>query len=108
MNKIPRVVCVEPHSLINENNLGRFGEVVYLFDDMNIRPSIWTEKYEDATLSRLDEIDYNPAKDFIVITAHMVPLIKVVAVICSEWGYLRGLFFHAKRDTYTIMRVGER
>ena len=85
-----------------------YGTIQTLFTSNVKRPSIWTDAYSDAILARLREVQFDPDKDFIIISGPLIGLTILAAAISYEYGSFRGLAFNAHDDVrnYEVITLG--
>lgn len=101
---MPRVFVAErvQHDI---NAATAFGEILYLLPD-NHRATWKTTELTEFFIARLDELQYDPATDHIVIVGNNILLATLVAAIACEWGEFKTLCYHAVRQQYTERTMG--
>lgn len=108
---MPICILVEP--ILNRVNgidtLKEFGEVRYLFDGKEKRPSVFkTESFSDEMHSRIKHLAYNPLTDFIVIAGSLNTVTQLVALAInlSSDGCVKGLMFSPQCQAYVAVDLG--
>lgn len=94
-----RVFILEP---VNKDlsRAEEYGEIVYVFGEHALRPSIWeTGDYLLAVQRRLEELDFN-ANDYFAAVGPTVPLLTVTTLLANLCAEFRMLFWHAQVQEY--------
>ena len=95
-----RVFVFEPTSK-DLGSASNFGKLEYMFDNDERRPSIWeVDQLLDAIDARLDELDFNPEKDFILGAGATMPLMVIMHLLCCKYVTYKVLFWHASVSEY--------
>lgn len=95
-----RVIVLEPVTK-DIRSAEHFGEIVYLFDKDDPRPSIWdTPEYLLAVQERLEKIEFNGEQDYFAAAGALLALVSVTTLLSQLYPSFRVLFFHAQIQEY--------
>lgn len=104
-----RVFVLEDQNSVDISKARIFGEEVYLFSkNEEDRPNVWTERFCDECVERLEQQNYNPEIDYLLIVGHMPPIIILVATIIRNWGEcesVKALFWTKQAQNYLLMEL---
>jgi hypothetical protein len=75
-----------------------FGDRLYLFPSK--QNPLKLQDLVEATLDRLDEIDYEPDDDYICTTGSMLGVMIFMMTIVAGYGKCKMLMFDARSATY--------
>lgn len=115
--KKSRVFVLEITQNVDITAAFEYGGIVPLFkatseseSASNNKPSQWqTSKFMDEIVCRLEEHDYKPEIDFILIAGHMIPVVILVSAIIREWiddtKYVQALFWSSKFKRYIARKL---
>ena len=106
MTKTSRAFVLEPCSRLDVSPASKFGEIEYIFQKNDGRPSIWTEEFAQAAMKKLKACGYDPAIDFIIIAGRIIPMIKLIAALAAEYQNVRVLFHDAIERDYVHQTIG--
>lgn len=101
-----RCFVIEPVRNVDINAADKFGNIVVLFPAGVSRPSIWEESYVAAVLKKLASYSYDPDTDYLVIAGPVVPLVKVIGMLCSTYSKIRALCWSASERDYILQEIG--
>ena len=96
-----------PHDNIDVRPAQQFGDIKYIFDAHESRPSIWDQQLLNDAISALQQYDYDPDKDYILAAGAMVPLIMFVAAVCDVWECPKVLYWDMRHRCYVERRLGK-
>lgn len=99
-----RVIAIEPCNF-DLTPAMVFGEVVFLFERTGERTSIWSEDFSSCVLDKLEEINYDPDIDFIVVSGAIVTLSLAIAVIAADYGVIKLLLYHSAEAGYVSRKI---
>lgn len=102
----PRAFVLEPCRRIDVSRASKYGEILYIFERNDGRPSIWTDEFVIEAIERLKNTRYDPARDYFILAGSIVPLAKVVAALAAEYGHVRALAFSATDRDYIQQELG--
>lgn len=94
-----RVFMLMPHDK-NLSDARRFGELVMLYDKRESRPSIWDPAFLLEALDRLQDYQYDPERDFVLLAGHMVPTVLFCCAIVQRWPKTRALCYDMISGSY--------
>lgn len=95
-----RVIVYEPTNL-NIDKVFQFGDVVYMFDEAESRPSIWeTSEFVDACERRLEELKFDPKVDSFAVVGSSVPLTAITSLMSRKYKEFKVLFWHSSVRDY--------
>ena len=114
--KKSRVFVLEITQNVDITAAFEYGGIVPLFkatsesEISNNKPSQWqTSKFMDEIIGRLEEHEYIPEVDFILIAGHMIPVVILVSAIIREWvddaKYVQALFWSSKFKRYIARKL---
>lgn len=92
MTTTSRVFVLEPCSL-DISRAARFGEIVYIFRKGMRRRSIWDDEFKQEVMGALDENEYDPKKDYLLVAGHMVPLVLFISAALRHYTGINVLFY---------------
>lgn len=98
-----RCFAVEPlrSSSIDISAAREFGDIRYLFENGEKRPSVYaTEKYSSELIRRLKDRKYNPEIDLIVLVGSLIPVTLLVAQLTKEFGSVPVLMYDTHERKY--------
>ena len=81
-----------------------YGDLVYIFE--NSRVSIWDREFSQSIVDELFVLGFDPTRDYLVMTGHIVPLVLAVAAAVTAWGTIKLLLWSASERHYTEREVG--
>lgn len=102
-----RAILIEPTTRVDVSAAQRYGEIVYIFEKNESRPSIWTEEFVQVAMIRLEQMNYDPKADTIIIAGAIVPLIKLIGCLTANFGRIRVLCHSAIERDYTLQEIGQ-
>lgn len=95
-----RVIVYEPTNLDIEK-AHKFGNIEYMFNESDSRPSIWeTEEFVEACSRRLDELKFDPNVDSFVVAGASVPLTAITSLMSRKYKEFKVLFWHSSVRDY--------
>jgi hypothetical protein len=83
----------------------RFGTVVSLFGKAGSMSIMHTDKIVKETLKRLDDLEYDHEKDYIVMTGDTVLLSMVIGIVLSHYGSALLLIYSSTNASYRPRRI---
>lgn len=83
----------------------RHGDVKYVFDQNEEKPSIWSATYYEHALAKMANQDYDPDLDYLVAAGSQVPLLLLVAHLVARFGQVNLLLFDSTTSEYVHKRV---
>lgn len=86
----------------------RFGEVLYLYQHKERRPSVFSHALLKDVFSRMEEAEYDPDIDFVVVTGNMAMVTLVVTSLVARDGTVNLLLFDSAQEEYVQRTVCER
>lgn len=102
-----RVIIIEEPRL-DVSSAARHGALTTLFERSERKPPVFSSRYSDEVMSRLDMIAYDPALDVILLTGSIVALVAVTARLAARYGHVRVLAYSATTEEYVPIELGER
>ena len=101
-----RVFMIMPHR-DDVSRATRFGELTFIYDEHDRRPSIFEAAFIEEALARLDRHQFDPAEDYLLITGNMIPVVLIAAALAHECETPpRGLFWDKVAGEYQPMTLG--
>lgn len=99
-----RVFALEP-TTHNVSDALRFGEIVYLYDLEERRPSMWTNSFLEDCMQRMEANGFSQDHDFILASgSHTLVLIWVTHLV-STLDTVHLLLFDSKQEEYVHRMV---
>lgn len=102
----PRVFMLMPHDK-NVRASRRFGELVVVFDKQESRPSIWDPSFLLEALDRMQDYQFDPQRDYILVVGSMVPVVMWCAAAFHRWPGTRILCFDIASGDYVARTLGD-
>lgn len=103
----PRCFLIEPVKL-DIRDARTYGEIVLLFNENDRRPSIFsTESFLKAVQRRLEEENYDPLIDYILIAGPMVTVVVTAAEMAAAYGRIKVLMFNSNENQYIERSIGQ-
>ena len=82
-----------------------FGEIIYLFEVCDTRPSIWdTHSFKRALHKQLIAYNFDPTKDLLLAAGATIPLLVAMNLLSTSYPEFSVLFWHAGTQEY-VCRV---
>jgi hypothetical protein len=104
--KKPRVFMLMPYKL-DVSKATEYGEIKMVFDGVQKKPSIWSPEFVKEVLDRLEDMEYDPSTDYILIVGSMVSLVRAVTAIVSSCTVPpKGLFYDVVSGKYVPLTMG--
>jgi hypothetical protein len=100
-----RVLILEP-TIQDVGPASEHGEPVMLFSHQRAHPPVFSPGFHHAVMRRLEELEYDPESDLVVLTGATVAVAVLVAAIASSRGHLRVLVWDVKAGRYVEMSLG--
>lgn len=97
--KRARVVLVEETNK-DLGNAHIYGDVTVLMPKASHRPSIWEQEFIRHIEKRLNEIDFNPELDYLLVAGSQISTSTVIASLASKYSSFKVLFWHASIKEY--------
>lgn len=104
MNPRPILVMQDQRQKCIDEQLASFGDAHYLFEYRNRPRAFEAQRCIETMISRLQEINFNPDKDFIVMTGQLIYVSLLLTAAISSYSKLHILIFDAANERY-VMRV---
>ncbi|KKN77770.1 hypothetical protein LCGC14_0357440 [marine sediment metagenome] len=101
-----RVFILEPVKF-SLQGVESFGELLYVFGKGSRRCSVFDQHFGEVVIEQLETYDYDPGKDFLLVTGKVVALSVSVASIAAAYGQIRLLLFSANLQKYIPRTIGE-
>jgi len=97
-----KVFLVErPRGTIDLSTTEKYGEIVYIFDHNERRPSLFdVNQFMGAVLQKLKELEYKPEMDYICVTGGMIPVCLMIAALAYEGTEMNLLLYSATESKY--------
>lgn len=102
--KVPRCILLEGVKQ-DISDAEDFGEIVYLFDHGESRPSLFSEEFLTRLSERFEEIHFDPLVDYFVLTGYQLSLVAAVHVLTIDYGRFNTLAFHAPTHGYCELQM---
>lgn len=107
-----RVFLLETAQNVDVTSAMEYGPLIPLFkrEQTNDKPSIWGEEFIDEFIYRLEQQNYNPEVDYLLIAGHMVPIAIWVASVTKEWDearFVQLLLWSSGYGRYVVKKIGE-
>lgn len=105
MAKRPRCFLVM-RSTKDVSGAEKHGDIVLLFPDNERRPSFWNSDFIELALAKLEQYEYDPGFDYLLMAGNVVPISLVAAAVAreSEVGP-QFLFFDAAQQGYVAVAL---
>jgi hypothetical protein len=99
----PRVFLLEELRPASMSNAGDYGDIVFIFPRSTRPCSIFSEKFTDEILDRLEAYRYDPAIDFYCFSGIMSACAIAIVAIATEYGEFKCLLYDGRRYTDKIL-----
>jgi hypothetical protein len=83
------------------------GPVTYVFDENTRRAGVFDPGFQVEVVRKLEQADFDPARDRLVVAGRIVPYSVALAAIVSRWGPVWALLFDSRERRYVALRIGE-
>lgn len=83
----------------------RHGDVKYVFDPNEEKPSIWSVTYYEHAVNKMLAQEFDPDIDYLVAAGSQVPLLLLVATLVARFGQINLLLFDSTTSEYIHKRV---
>jgi len=117
--KVGRVFMLEQSQNVDVKPAFEYGPIIPLFKSTNgvgnstaqikkktDRPSMWdTEEFREEILKRLEQWDYDPEKDYLLIAGHTIPIVIFIATVVAEWENVQVLFWSSGYEKYVVRKL---
>lgn len=94
----PRVFAVQAQEKFDISKAAAYGEITYLCHDLN---ALDTKDSVRRITARLTDMNYNPHKDFILMTGKLLECSFLLAIAAKLSQAVRILVYEAKTSDYT-------
>lgn len=84
-----------------------YGEIRTLISRDMSPPSLWASHWQDYVMAKLHDENFDPARDYIVVSGRMLIITMVSCTVAAKYGYVRLLCFDAPRKDYIPITIGE-
>lgn len=101
----PRVFILQPGNK-DFSGADKFGDVAYIYDKNEPRPSIWDENFVREALDRLVDADYQPRHDYVMLAGHMVPIVLFCCALCNAYPAPKVLCYDIVSGNYVTRSLG--
>jgi len=88
-------------------NAEDYGELLYVFSPNSQRCSIWDREFGECVIDRLEENDYDPREDYLLVAGKIVSLSIVVASVAAAYGEIALLLFSSNLQRYVPRTIGD-
>lgn len=107
--KPPMTILIEQSRKHNGvDKLERFGDVMYLFAEEERRPPIFdVATYSRVIKTRLEELGYNPAYDFLVMSGSSNANYVMLSTLVAAFGTVKVLMWHSATENYAERQIGK-
>ena len=105
--KLPRVFVLEPvKSSIDVSKAERYGEVAYVFNPDERRPSVFqATAFGESVLRRLEAAEFRWEHDYLAVAGSIVPVTIALMACMTKYPRLNVLFWHAGEMTYVRRQI---
>ena len=83
-----------------------YGRIVYLFKADGERSSIWSNDFPQEVLTALEEYNYDPENDYLIVAGSMVPIALAVGRLVSQFGSIKALLYNSSEGCYISRILG--
>lgn len=83
----------------------RHGDVKFVFDCDDERPSIWSVAYYEQAVTKMLAQEFDPDVDYLVAVGSQVPLLLLSATLVAKFGQVNLLLFDSTTSEYVHKRV---
>jgi len=97
--KTAQVVALELNRFTTDG-AERYGDLVYLFPADKARPSIWAAHYKQAINAALDEVEFDPNLDYVLLVGQIYPLSVLINVLTLRYRMFKVLVFNSTTREY--------
>lgn len=94
------VIVLERNDQHDLTDAKRYGDVHFLFERGDARPSIFSHAFLDECYKRMAMVGYQPARDFVAISGSITLVALLVTDLVSRNEDVNLLFFDAKNNEY--------
>lgn len=111
--KTSRVFMLEETQNVDVTSAYEYGPIIPLFkytnadcvDNKSDRPSIWkTGEFTREIIKRLEENDFDPENDYLLIAGHVVPTQMMSIAATIHWETIQFLFWSSYLGKYVARR----
>lgn len=111
-----RVFMLEQSQNVDVKPAFEYGPIIPLFKSTNgqnsnvkrktDRPSMWdTDEFKKEILKRLEQYNYDPERDYLLIAGHFIPIVIFIATVVAEWENVQVLFWSTGYEKYVIRKL---
>jgi hypothetical protein len=99
-------VFVLAPTTLNISSAEEYGDLTYIYTTNDRMPSVFSLNFGVDALSRMEDNNYDPDRDYVLVAGVHVALIQWISVVISEHEWCRGLLFDSTRDAYIDRTLG--
>ena len=101
-----RVFILEP-TRVAVDAACEYGDVVYVFEQDEKRPSIFSSAFRPALRRQMEALEYNSKEDYILVAgAQANILVFITEVMHTHGGPIQALIFNAPTHAYSPLLLG--
>jgi len=100
-----KVFVVDRDTRHDISDARRFGEITYIYDERDRKPSVWSNALIKDVMARLERCDYDADLDYILVVGNVVTIVMIVANLAMAYDTLNLLLFDASQEEYVHKTV---
>lgn len=101
-----RVFVLHPVDL-NLRKAEDFGDLEYVFDEHDERPSIWSDEFYSQVIEHLRGARFDSSNDHFLVVGNMMTVTRTVSALQSAFGKFKALYFDAVKRGYVSVTLGD-
>lgn len=101
-----RVFALVPTSKLDVSTAHAFGDLRYLYTATNPLPPVLSPTFGLDTLTALEDNDYDPDRDYILLAGPYAAMFQWIAAIISEHEWCQSLIFDSTKNAYVERTLG--
>ena len=102
---MPKVFVLAP-SEKDVSKASMYGQIVFVFRPDERRPSVWDAEFALSALDRLEQEQYDPTNDYLLLVGNFIAIIAFVAAVAEQYYSPKALAFDMTRQTYVPIVLG--
>jgi hypothetical protein len=88
------------------DKVSQHGKLTYIFAPEKGRSSMWSNDFRKEIIKQLEQYEYDPAYDYIVLVGGFLITILFVTTVVSKYGPVAALAFDACDQHYKQIVIG--
>jgi hypothetical protein len=100
-------VFVVEHTPKDISAATEYGPLVYVFGGETSRSSMYVPEFQKELIKRLEDLDFNQKRDYILLAGSTVIIAVTVAAVGAAWGSFNVLAFEVQNKSYKPIPIGD-